>query len=59
MDNYCIEVVIRCLAVTGDGLGVPELIDGGILGTIMAAGFKGKKFYSSGNELVVQVSAWT
>lgn len=43
MDNYCIKVVLRCLAVAGDGLGPDELNDGGILGTIMAAGFKGKK----------------
>ncbi len=41
-DNYCIEVVLRCLAVAGDGIGPHELNDGGILGTIMAAGFKGK-----------------
>lgn len=40
-DNYCIEVVLRCLAVAGDGLGPREFNDGGILGTIMAAGFKG------------------
>lgn len=40
-DNYCIEVVLRCLAVAGDGLGPHELNDGGILGAIMAAGFKG------------------
>lgn len=40
-DNYCIEVVLRCLAVAGDGLGPHELNDGGILSAIMAAGFKG------------------
>lgn len=40
-DNYCIEIVLRCLAVPGDGLGTHELNDGGILGSIMAAGFKG------------------
>ena len=43
MDIYCIEVVLRCLAVRGDGLGLSELNDGGILAGIMAAGFKGKK----------------
>lgn len=40
-DNYCIEVVLRCMAVAGDGIGPHELNDGGTLGTIMAAGFKG------------------
>lgn len=40
-DDYCIEVVLRCLAVAGDGLGIHELNDGGILGSIMAAAFKG------------------
>ncbi|CAL5381156.1 unnamed protein product [Camellia sinensis] len=40
-DNYCIEVVLRCLATDGDGLGPHELNDGGILATVIAAGFKG------------------
>ncbi|KAJ0075045.1 hypothetical protein Patl1_33743 [Pistacia atlantica] len=44
-NNYCIEVVLRCLAVQGDGLGSHDLNDGGILGTVMAAGFKGKEYY--------------
>ena len=42
-DNYCIEVVVRCLAVEGDGLGSHQLCDGGVIGTVMAAGFKGKE----------------
>ena len=42
-DNYRIEFVVRCLAVEGDGLGSHELCDGGVLGTVMAAGFKGKE----------------
>ncbi|GMH17570.1 hypothetical protein Nepgr_019411 [Nepenthes gracilis] len=41
-DNYCIEVVLRCLAVEGDGIGPHEVSDGGILATVMAAGFKGE-----------------
>ncbi|KAJ0008278.1 hypothetical protein Pint_29230 [Pistacia integerrima] len=41
-NNYCIEVVLHCLAVEGDGLGSHDLNDGGILGTVMAAGFKGE-----------------
>ena len=40
-DKYCIDVVLRCLAIAGDGLGAHDLNDGGILGMIMAAGFKG------------------
>ncbi|CAL5379496.1 unnamed protein product [Camellia sinensis] len=39
-DNYCIEVVLRGLATNGDGLGPHELNDGGILATVIAAGFK-------------------
>ncbi|KAL5171443.1 Nuclear pore complex protein NUP107 [Glycine soja] len=41
-DSYCIDVVLRCLAITDDGLEPHHLNDGGILGTIMAAGFKGE-----------------
>ncbi|XP_058108684.1 nuclear pore complex protein NUP107 isoform X2 [Magnolia sinica] len=41
-DNYCIEVVLRCLAEKGDGLGLHEMNDGGVLATVMAAGFKGE-----------------
>ncbi|CAL5379236.1 unnamed protein product [Camellia sinensis] len=40
-NSYCIEVVLRCLATDGDGLGPHELNDGGILATVTAAGFKG------------------
>ncbi|KAL6010563.1 hypothetical protein ACLOJK_000997 [Asimina triloba] len=39
-DNYCVEVVLRCLAENGDGLGPHEPNDGGLLATIMAAAFK-------------------
>ncbi|KAI8024662.1 Nuclear pore complex protein NUP107 [Camellia lanceoleosa] len=41
-DNDCIEVVLRCLATGGDGLGPHELNDGSILATVIAAGFKGE-----------------
>jgi nuclear pore complex protein Nup107 len=41
-DKYCIEVVLRCLSVVGDGIWPHELNDGGILATVMAAGFKGE-----------------
>ena len=43
-DDCCVEVVLRCLAVPGDGLGPQEHDDGGILGTVMAAGFKGNQY---------------
>lgn len=41
IDNSCIEVVLRCMAVEGDGIGPHDLNDGGILANVMAAGFKG------------------
>lgn len=41
-DKYCIEVVLRCLAIEGDGLGLHVLNDGGILASMVAAGFKGE-----------------
>ncbi|PIA42962.1 hypothetical protein AQUCO_02000426v1 [Aquilegia coerulea] len=41
-DNYCVEVVLRCMAIEGDGLGRHELNDGGVLATLMATGFKGE-----------------
>ncbi|KAL0707877.1 hypothetical protein Bca4012_074303 [Brassica carinata] len=40
-DSYCIEVVLRCLATEGDGLGPHNANDGGILSAVAAAGFKG------------------
>jgi hypothetical protein len=43
-DSSFIEVLLRCLAVEGDGLGFHEANDGGLLATVMADGFKG---YSS------------
>lgn len=42
-EGFCIEIVLRCLAAPGDGLGHREVNDGGILGCVMAAGFKGEK----------------
>ncbi|KAF3335878.1 nuclear pore complex protein NUP107 [Carex littledalei] len=41
-DSSCIEVILRCLAVEGDGLGFHEANDGGLLATVMADGFKGE-----------------
>ncbi|KAL4625298.1 hypothetical protein ACB092_05G015500 [Castanea dentata] len=59
-DNYCIEVVLRCLAVAGDGIGHHELNDGGILGTIMAAGFKGEllRFQAGVTMEISRLDAW-
>ncbi|XP_054783533.1 nuclear pore complex protein NUP107 [Prosopis cineraria] len=59
-DNYCIEVVLRCLAVAGDGLGSHELNDGGILGAIMAAGFKGElpRFQAGVTMEISRLDAW-
>ncbi|KAK1304054.1 hypothetical protein QJS10_CPB11g00930 [Acorus calamus] len=39
-DDNCFVVVLRCLAVNCDGLGLHESNDGGLLATVMAAGFK-------------------
>nr|GMC51934.1 nuclear pore complex protein NUP107 [Ipomoea batatas] len=59
-DNYCIEVVLRCLAVEGDGLGSPELHDGGILATVLAAGFKGEmlRFQAGVTMEISRLDAW-
>ena len=40
-DEYSIEVILRCLAVAGDGLGTHAVNAGGHLSTVLAAGFKG------------------
>jgi nuclear pore complex protein Nup107 len=40
----CIEVALCCLAAEGDGYGLHEANDGGLLAAIMAAGFKGSKY---------------
>ncbi|KAL5579606.1 hypothetical protein UlMin_012048, partial [Ulmus minor] len=60
MDNYRIDVVLRCLAVVGDGLGAHELNDGGILGTVMAAGFKGElpRFQNGVTMEISRLDAW-
>ncbi|KAJ0008281.1 hypothetical protein Pint_29237 [Pistacia integerrima] len=58
--NYCIEVVLRCLAVEGDGLGSHDLNDRGILGTVMAAGFKGElvRFQPGVTTEICRLDAW-
>lgn len=59
-DNYCIEVVLRCLAVEGDGLGLHQSNDGGILSTVMAAGFKGElpRFQVGVTMEISRLDAW-
>ncbi|KAL2516484.1 Nuclear pore complex protein [Forsythia ovata] len=59
-DNHCIEVVLRCLAVEGDGLGPHEVHDGGILATVIAAGFKGElvRFQAGVTMEISRLDAW-
>ncbi|XP_062008772.1 nuclear pore complex protein NUP107 [Rosa rugosa] len=59
-DNCCVEVVLRCLAVPGDGFGPQEHDDGGILGTVMAAGFKGElpRFQPGVTMDISRLDAW-
>ncbi|KAJ4958550.1 hypothetical protein NE237_025661 [Protea cynaroides] len=59
-DNYCVEVVLRSLAVEGDGLGPHESNDGGVLATVMAAGFKGElvRFQSGVTMEISRLDAW-
>lgn len=59
-DNYCIEVVLRCLAIEGDGLGPNELNDGGVLATVIAAGFKGElaRFQAGVTMEISRLDAW-
>ncbi|XP_057976190.1 nuclear pore complex protein NUP107 [Malania oleifera] len=59
-DNYCIEVVLRCLAAEGDGLGPHEGNDGGVLATVIAAGFKGElvRFQDGVTMDISRLDAW-
>ncbi|CAL5381210.1 unnamed protein product [Camellia sinensis] len=59
-DNCCIEVVLRGLAADGDGLGPHELNDGGILATVIAAGFKGElvRFQAGITMEISRLDAW-
>ncbi|CAL5379514.1 unnamed protein product [Camellia sinensis] len=59
-DNYCIEVVLCCLATDGDGLGPHALNDGGILATVIAAGFKGElaRFQAGVTMEILRLDAW-
>ncbi|ERN05569.1 nuclear pore complex protein NUP107 isoform X1 [Amborella trichopoda] len=59
-DQTCIKVVINCLAVEGDGLGLHESNDGGLLAAVMAAGFKGElsRFETGVTLEISQLDAW-
>ncbi|CAN8269358.1 unnamed protein product [Cochlearia groenlandica] len=59
-DSYCIEVVLRCLAIEGDGLGPHSANDGGILGAVAAAGFKGEltRFQAGVTMDISRLDAW-
>ncbi|KAE8730994.1 NUP107 protein [Hibiscus syriacus] len=57
---YSIEVTLRCLAVEGDGIGPHILNDGGLLGAVMAAGFKGElaRFQPGVTLEISRLDAW-
>ncbi|KAK2979499.1 hypothetical protein RJ640_008383, partial [Escallonia rubra] len=59
-DSYCLNVVVRCLATEGDGLGPHVLDDGGILATLIAAGFKGEliRFQAGVTMEISRIDAW-
>ncbi|KAL1810625.1 hypothetical protein DCAR_0730337 [Daucus carota subsp. sativus] len=59
-NNYCINVVLRCLAAEGDGLGPHELNDGGLLATVIASGFKGElvRFQAGSTIEISRIDAW-
>ncbi|XP_027907825.1 nuclear pore complex protein NUP107 [Vigna unguiculata] len=59
-DSYCVDVVLRCIAIAGDGLEPHELNDGGILGTILASGFKGElpRFQAGVTMEISRLDAW-
>ncbi|XP_028548037.1 nuclear pore complex protein NUP107 [Dendrobium catenatum] len=59
-NNDCLEVSLRCLAIEGDGLGLHESNDGGVLATVMAAGFKGElaRFQAGVSLEISRMDAW-
>ncbi|KAG9154958.1 hypothetical protein Leryth_012143 [Lithospermum erythrorhizon] len=59
-DTFCIEVVLRGKAIEGDGLGTHDLNDGGILASVIAAGFKGElaKFQDRVTLEISRLDAW-
>ncbi|CAO2149935.1 unnamed protein product [Urochloa humidicola] len=59
-DPCCIEVALRCLAAEGDGYGLHEANDGGLLAAIIAAGFKGElsRFQPGVSMAISRLDAW-
>ncbi|XP_062182499.1 nuclear pore complex protein NUP107 [Phragmites australis] len=59
-DPSCVEVALRCLATEGDGYGLHEANDGGLLAAIMAAGFKGElnRFQPGVSMEISRLDAW-
>ncbi|KAG0461712.1 hypothetical protein HPP92_022009 [Vanilla planifolia] len=59
-NNYCVEVKLRCLTMEGDGFGVHESNDGGLLARVMAAGFKGEltRFQAGVTIEISRMDAW-
>ncbi|CAM8955911.1 unnamed protein product [Rhodiola kirilowii] len=59
-DSHCIEIVLRCSAVDGDGLGPHDANDGGLLATVIAAGFKGElaRFQAGVTLEISRLDAW-
>ncbi|KAL6653596.1 hypothetical protein ACP70R_008520 [Stipagrostis hirtigluma subsp. patula] len=59
-DPCCIEVALRCVAAEGDGYGLHEANDGGLLAAIMAAGFKGElnRFQPGVSMEISRIDAW-
>lgn len=59
-DINCVDVRLRCLPVSGDGLGLATGHDGGLLGSILALAAKGEMpHFQSGLALeVVSMDAW-
>lgn len=59
-DSNCVDVRLRCLPVSGDGLGLATGHDGGLLGSILALAAKGEMpHFQSGLALeVITMDAW-
>jgi len=59
-DPCCIEVALRCLAAEGDGYGLHEANNGGLLAAVMAAGFKGElsRFQPGVSMAISRLDAW-
>eukprot|EP00252_Welwitschia_mirabilis_P023223 TRINITY_DN6524_c0_g2_i1.p1 TRINITY_DN6524_c0_g2~~TRINITY_DN6524_c0_g2_i1.p1 ORF type:complete len:680 (-),score=154.29 TRINITY_DN6524_c0_g2_i1:328-2253(-) len=59
-DEYCVNIILRCLAVEGDGLGECTTEDGGIIASVLADALKGEleKFVEGFALEVFQLDSW-